>query len=124
MYDHIGLKVKDMDASVRFYTAALAPLGHVLCSSGDGYAGFGPKGKPALWLHAHEGKPGGTTATGAHVALRAADQATVDRFYKEAMKAGGKDNGKPGLRPDYGAKYYGAFVFDLDGNNVEAVCHK
>ena len=118
MYHHIGLKVKDMEAGVRFYTAALAPLGHVLCSQGDGYAGFGPKDAPAFWLHGHKG----ATGPGAHVAFKAKDRAAVDRFHAEGLKAGGKDNGKPGLRPDYSAKYYGAFLIDLDGNNVEAVC--
>jgi catechol 2,3-dioxygenase-like lactoylglutathione lyase family enzyme len=120
MYDHIGLKVKDMKASVRFYTAALAPLGLVPGSSGEGYAGFGPRDAPALWLHAFEGK----TGPGAHVAFRANDRAAVDAFYAAGLKAGGKDNGRPGLRPDYGPKYYGAFLIDLDGNNVEAVCNK
>lgn len=124
MYDHIGLRVKDIQASARFYTAALAPLGHVPGSAGDGYAGFGPKDAPALWLHAHEGKPGGKSDHGSHVAFKANDRAAVDAFYAAGLKAGGKDNGKPGLRPDYGPKYYGAFLIDLDGNNVEAVCNK
>jgi len=120
MYDHIGLRVKDIKASARFYTAALAPLGHVPGSSGEGYAGFGPKDAPALWLHAHEG----ATGQGSHVAFRARDRAAVDAFHAAGLKAGGKDNGKPGPRPDYGPKYYGAFLIDLDGNNVEAVCNK
>ena len=119
MYDHIGLKVKDMDASVRFYTTALAPLGHVVCTQGDGYAGFGPKGAPALWLHAFKG----TTGPGAHVAFKAKDRAAVEAFHKAGLMAGGRDNGKPGLRTEYSPKYYGAFLIDLDGNNVEAVCH-
>ena len=88
MYDHIGLRVGDLDASVRFYTAALAPLGYVLCSRDDSGAGFGPKGQPALWLHLHKGK-----ATGAHVAFRAPDQATIKKFHAEGLKAGGRDNG-------------------------------
>ena len=120
MYDHIGLRVKDIKASARFYTAALAPLGHVPGPAGEGYAGFGPKDAPGLWLHAHEGK----TGQGSHVAFRAKDRAAVDAFYAAGIKAGGKDNGKPGPRPDYGPKYYGAFLIDLDGNNVEAVCNK
>jgi len=120
MYDHIGLRVKDIKASTRFYTAALAPLGHVAGSAGEGYAGFGPKDAPALWLHTHEGQ----ISHGLHVAFEAKDRAAVDAFYAAGLKAGGKDNGKPGLRPDYGPKYYGAFLIDLDGNNVEAVCNK
>ena len=118
MYDHLGLRVADLDASVRFYTAALAPLGFELCSRDDSGAGFGPKGAPALWLHLHKGKAG----TGAHVAFRAKDRAGVDRFHAAGLKAGGKDNGAPGLRPDYGPTYYAAFLIDPDGNNVEAVC--
>jgi catechol 2,3-dioxygenase-like lactoylglutathione lyase family enzyme len=118
MYDHIGLKVKDLDASVRFYQAALAPLGHVLCSRDESGAGFGPPGAPALWLY-----PGGRGASaGAHVAFRAADRAAVDRFHAAGREAGGRDNGRPGLRADYAPTYYAAFVIDPDGNNVEAVC--
>jgi len=116
MFDHIGLRVKDLEAASRLYKAMLAPLGHVAGSSGEGYAGFGPKGKPALWLHAAK------KAGGAHVALRAPDRAAVDKFHKEGIKAGAKDNGKPGIRADYSPKYYAAFLVDPDGNNVEAVC--
>src|SRR5258706_15394647 len=105
MYDHIGLKVKDMKAGVRFYAAVLAPLGHAPGASGDGYAGFGPKGSPALWLHAFKGKAG----PGAHVAFKAKDRAAVDAFHKAGLAAGGKDNGKPGLRTEYSPNYYGAF---------------
>jgi catechol 2,3-dioxygenase-like lactoylglutathione lyase family enzyme len=118
MYDHIGLRVGDLDTAVRFYTAALAPLGLVLCSQGDGYAGFGPKGAPALWLHLHkDGK-----ATGAHVASSAADHDAVKKFHAEGIKAGGSDNGSAGPRRDYSPTYYAAFLIDPDGNNVEAVC--
>lgn len=115
MFDHIGLKVKDLDASARFYKAALAPLGHLPDDSGTG---FGPKGEPALWLYASKSaKP-----AGAHIAFHTADRAAVDRFHKEGVKAGGRDNGEPGLRADYSPKYYAAFLLDPDGNNVEAVC--
>ncbi len=120
MYDHIGLKVKDLKAGVRFYTAALAPLGHIPGSSGDTYAGFGPKDAPALWLHGFDGK----TGPGAHVAFKAWDRAAVDAFHAAGLKAGGKDNGKPGLRAEYSPNYYGAFLIDPDGNNVEAVWFK
>ena len=117
MYDHIGLKVKDVEASVRFYRAALAPLGHVLASHDDGGAGFGPAGAPALWLYrANDASPG------AHVAFNAPDRAAVDRFHAAGLKAGGRDHGRPGLRADYGPSYYAAFLLDPDGNNVEAVC--
>ena len=111
MYDHIGLKVKNIDASARFYEATLAPLGFVR----DG-SGFGPKGAPALWLYEGAGANRGT-----HIAFKAKDRAAVDRFHKAGIKAGGKDNGVPGLRADYSPTYYAAFLIDPDGNNVEAV---
>lgn len=120
MYDHVGLHVKDLAVSVRFYKAALGGLGHVLCSQDASGAGFGPEGAPSLWLYADKG----TKAPGVHVAFAANDRASVDKFYKDGIKAGGGDNGKPGVRADYGAKYYAAFLIDPDGNNVEAVCMK
>jgi catechol 2,3-dioxygenase-like lactoylglutathione lyase family enzyme len=118
MYDHIGLKVKDLEASVRFYSATLATLGYVLNSSDESSAGFGPKGESAFWLGAVKA----STGPGAHIAFRAADRAAVDSFHAAGLKAGGRDNGRPGLRTDYSPTYYGAFLIDPDGNNVEAVC--
>jgi len=118
MYDHIGLKVKNLDASVRFYTAALAPLGYVLSSRDDSGAGFGPKGEPALWLYAHNG----TAPAGAHIAFRAPDHAAIRKFHADGIEAGGRDNGGAGPRADYSPTYYAAFLIDPDGNNVEAVC--
>jgi len=118
MYDHIGLKVANLDASVRFYSAALAPLGYILCSRDEGGAGLGPEGAPALWLYAHQGSKG----AGAHLAFRAPDHAAISSFHREGLKAGGTDNGEPGPRADYSPTYYAAFLIDPDGNNVEAVC--
>ena len=118
MYDHIGLRVENLDASVRFYTAALAPLGYVLCSRDDSGAGFGPKDAPALWLYA-EKQP---AKAGAHIAFRAADHSAIQRFHADGLKAGGRDNGGAGPRSDYGPTYFAAFLIDPDGNNVEAVC--
>jgi catechol 2,3-dioxygenase-like lactoylglutathione lyase family enzyme len=116
MYDHIGFKVKDLDAAVEFYRAALDPLGYVLASHDAASAGLGPSGEPALWLY--RGAPGAAI----HVAFRATDRRSVDRFHAAGLEAGGRDNGKPGLRTDYSPTYYAAFLIDPDGNNVEAVC--
>ncbi len=116
MFDHIGLKVADLGAVIGFYSAALRPLGIELCSRDDSGAGFGPPGEPALWLYR------GGPASGTHVAFRAADRAAVDRFHAAGLAAGGRDNGAPGLRLDYGPSYYAAFLLDPAGNNVEAVC--
>lgn len=118
MYDHIGLKTKDLEASVRFYTAALAPLGYELCSRDESGAGFGPAGAPALWLYP------ASESSRAHVAFQAPNRAAVDRFHDGGVKSGGRDNGPAGLRADYSPTYYAAFLFDPDGNNVEAVCLK
>ena len=120
MYDHIGFKVKDLDAAIRFYTSALAPLGHVLGPHDKSYAGIGPKNAPALWLYA----AAGTAGSGTHLAFRAPDRAAVDKFYAAGLKSGGRDNGTPGLRIDYSPDYYAAFLIDPDGNNVEAVFMK
>jgi catechol 2,3-dioxygenase-like lactoylglutathione lyase family enzyme len=117
MLDHIGLRVRDVGASVRFYAAALAALGCELASQDESSAGFGPPGAPALWLVRSSQRGGG-----AHVAFRAADRAAVERFHEAGLQAGGRDNGAPGLRPDYGASYFAAFLLDPEGNNVEAVC--
>ena len=118
MFDHIMLKVKDLKASKRFYTAALAPLGFSVQYEDDGMVGFGPKDAPGLWLG--QGESRGVV----HVAFAAKDRASVRAFYKAALPAGGKDNGEPGLRPQYHANYYGGFVKDPDGNNIEAVSHQ
>jgi catechol 2,3-dioxygenase-like lactoylglutathione lyase family enzyme len=117
MFDHIQLKAKDLESSKRFYSAALAPLGFTLEYDADGMLGFGPKGSPALWLS--EGEAHGPV----HIAFTAKDRAAVRAFYAAAVPAGGKDNGAPGLRPQYHSNYYGGFVKDPDCNNIEAVCH-
>src|ERR1700755_2914300 len=95
MYDHIGLKARDLDASIKFYTPALPPLGRVLVSRDDSGAGFGPKDAPALWLHLSDAAKGG-----AHVAFRATDHNTVKAFHANGLKSGGRDNGGAGPRAD------------------------
>lgn len=118
MIDHIGIAVSDFEQSVAFYTKALAPLGYALIMSFGHAAGFGRDGKPDFWI----GK--GAPKDAVHVAFRAAGRAQVRAFYDAAIAAGAKDNGAPGVRPHYHEHYYGAFVHDPDGHNIEAVCHE
>lgn len=117
MFDHIGFKVKDLDASVRFYSAALGPLGYEVTSQDESSAAFGATGTYSLWLYADEKLAHSLI----HVAFTAPSRAAVEAFHREGTKTGGRDNGAPGVRQDYGPKYYAAFLFDPDGNNVEAV---
>ena len=117
MFDHIGIRVNDLDASIRFYSAALGPLGLELCTRDESSAGFGPPGAPALWLYLQRGARGVV-----HVALSARTRESVERFHRAGVAAGARDHGAPGVRSDYHANYYAAFLLDPDGNNVEAVC--
>jgi len=117
MIDHITIHVADLDASTAFYTRALAPLGYALLLKGEQFAGFGAGGKHDFTLAV------GTPIAPVHVAFRAQGRADVRAFYEAAVSAGGADNGPPGVRADYHPDYYGAFVRDPDGHNVEAVCH-
>ena len=126
MIDHLGMSVSDYERAKAFYARALAPLDYSLImevtaeQTGHGAAaGFGAGGKPDFWIGGE-----GAMNKPVHVAISAKDRATVDAFYKAAMAAGGRDNGPPGLRPHYHANYYGAFVLDPDGHNIEAVCRK
>ena len=134
MLDHISIRVTDYDRSKKFYQAALAPLGYTLAMEADSGAGFRKGFIPDFWI-----KQGETISSGAraestqltgcggpavHVAFSSDDRGTVDAFYLAALAAGARDNGAPGLRPNYHPNYYGAFVLDPDGYNIEAVCHK
>jgi catechol 2,3-dioxygenase-like lactoylglutathione lyase family enzyme len=126
MLDHIGLAVADFDRARAFYRAALKPLGLGVVmevtaeeTGGGAHAGFGDEDKPFFWIGTGA-KPKG----GAHVAFAAQTRAEVDAFHAAAIAAGGRDNGAPGLRPHYHPNYYSAFVYDPDGNNIEAVCHR
>lgn len=126
MIDHIGLAVSSMGRAKAFYLSALRPLGIGVIAEvsaeetgADAHAGFGKDRKAFFWIGTGS-KPRG----GAHVAFTAETRAEVDAFHRAAMAAGGKDNGAPGPRPHYHKHYYGAFVLDPDGNNIEAVCHR
>lgn len=131
MLDHISLVVSDYDRAKAFYTTVLAPLGYSPQMEFGKATGFGRDGKPSFWIGAAgEGHPdywSGDHRAGAapiHVAFVAESRAAVDAFYRAAVGAGAKDHGAPGPRPHYHPGYYGAFVIDADGNNIEAVCHK
>ena len=117
--DHVGIEVSDFAASRAFYERALEPLGMgVQMEFGDAMAGFGVPGRPSFWIRRSDS----VTRT-FHVAFHATARPRVDAFHAAALAAGGTDNGGPGLR-EYHPQYYGAFVLDPDGNNVEAVCHE
>jgi catechol 2,3-dioxygenase-like lactoylglutathione lyase family enzyme len=118
MIDHLVLIVKDVAMSRQFFERALAPLGyHVEMSFPEG-VGFGDAGKPEFWITSR-----GEPHVDFHLAFHCKHRAQVDEFYATAIAAGGRDNGSPGIREQYHPNYYGAFVFDPDGNNIEAVCH-
>jgi catechol 2,3-dioxygenase-like lactoylglutathione lyase family enzyme len=123
--DHVGLTVSDPREGRRFYDGALAPLGYRVLmevpkefTGGVVALGYGVAPKPDFWMT--EGIPNEPRL---HVAFRADNRRQVDAFYEAALAAGGRDNGPPGLRPHYHKEYYGAFVLDPDGHNIEAVCH-
>jgi catechol 2,3-dioxygenase-like lactoylglutathione lyase family enzyme len=119
MLDHVTIGVSDIEQSKKFYDQALRPLGITrLYAEGDQFAGYGIPPKAFFWI-GHRAAP----QTGAHIAFAAGDRAAVEQFHQEAIAAGGRDNGQPGLRPNYHPGYYGAFVLDPDGHNIEAVCH-
>ena len=127
MIDHVGFAVADAERSRSFYERALAPLGITLImtvpgektEAGGTAHGFGTEGKPYFWVGDNE-----RVGEGTHIAFEARTRAEVDAFYQAALSAGGRDNGAPGIRAHYHPNYYGAFVYDPDGINVEAVCHR
>ncbi|MDX1431196.1 MAG: VOC family protein [Gammaproteobacteria bacterium] len=119
MIDHITISVADYAAGKAFYRSALAPLGYSIIMEFEHMAGFGTGERPEFWI-----RQGEATTPPVHVAFVSPDTARVDAFHAAALAAGGRDHGRPGLRPEYHKSYYGAFVLDPDGNNVEAVCHE
>lgn len=128
MIDHLGFTVADFERSLGFYRSVLATLGYAvvmevtpdMTGRDTRHAGFGKDGKPDFWI----GSGGAPTRNGLHLAFVAEDRAAVEAFHAAALAAGAQDNGAPGLRPLYHPHYYGAFVIDPDGHNIEAVCHK
>jgi catechol 2,3-dioxygenase-like lactoylglutathione lyase family enzyme len=121
--DHVGFAVADYHRSKGFYEKALAPLGMTLLMEfSEASAGFGKRdgGRPSFFIEAH----GAPVRGRLHIALRATDRAQVDAFHAAALEAGGIDNGTPGVRAVYHPDYYGGYVLDPDGNNIEAMCHE
>jgi catechol 2,3-dioxygenase-like lactoylglutathione lyase family enzyme len=117
--DHIGLAVRDFGKSATFFRRALAPLGIQTVLEGEGWAMLGKEGRPQFWIGVHGIPPGPI-----HIAFAAENREQVRAFHRAALAAGGRDNGAPGIRTKYHPDYYGAFVFDPDGHNIEAVCHR
>jgi catechol 2,3-dioxygenase-like lactoylglutathione lyase family enzyme len=123
MIDHVGFSVSDYPRAKAFYQKALEPLGYGLImevqqdANDSPAAGFGANGKPDFWIGGE-----GALNKPVHIAIAAKDRVSVDAFHKAALAAGAKDNGAPGIREHYHPNYYGAFVLDPDGHNIEAVC--
>ena len=116
--DHIGISVSNYDRSREFYQKVLSSLGYQLIEDIGGWAGFG-KDEPQFWIGQND-----RINNPIHLAFVAENREQVKQFYHAAIDAGAKDNGKPGLRQEYHPNYYGAFVIDPDGHNIEAVCHQ
>jgi len=129
MIDHFGITVANYEKSRDFYNAALGPLGYSTLMEltkeklpelpHQALCGLGADGKPDFWLH-----PGDVVTPPTHIAFQAKSREQVDAFFEAALAAGAKSNGEPGLRAHYHPTYYGAFVIDINGHNLEAVCHK
>ncbi len=118
MIDHAVVRVHDFKKSRRFYEAALQPLGYRVLKEFPGFVGLGAGDKTDLWIGQDD-----AATKGVHLAFASRDRRSVDAFHAAALKAGGKDHGAPGIRMNYHPNYYGAFVLDPEGNNIEAVCH-
>ncbi|MCP4767086.1 MAG: VOC family protein [Gammaproteobacteria bacterium] len=119
MIDHIGFAISDFERSKRFYDQCLAPLGVHLVVEIDDWAGYGYDDKAEFWFGVDE-----LPQRPMHIAFAASDRAAVDAFYLSGLAAGGINNGAPGIRVIYHPHYYGAFLLDPDGHNIEAVCHR
>ena len=121
MFDHVSIGVSDLVRAKRFYDTALKPLGYTCLAEGDGYLGYG-RGNVGLWIHPSDNPVPAVPGSGLHFCFSAPDTGSVDAFHAGALAAGGRDNGKPGIRKDYSPGYYAAFAVDPDGYRLEAFC--
>jgi catechol 2,3-dioxygenase-like lactoylglutathione lyase family enzyme len=121
MIAHMSIGARDVARARSFYDAVLKPLGYTCLSADEASLGYGAKA-PEFWVYGTEHPVPADERSGLHICFIAPDRASVDAFHKAAVKTGGRDNGKPGLRADYGENYYAAFVTDPDGNRIEAYC--
>jgi catechol 2,3-dioxygenase-like lactoylglutathione lyase family enzyme len=121
MFDHVSIGVRDVAKAKRFYDAALKPLGYKCLSQGEGSLGYG-RDTVAFWISATQRPVPADEKSGLHFCLTAPTRKSVDAFHAAALRSGGSDNGKPGVRSDYSPTYYAAFVVDLDGYRIEAYC--
>jgi len=119
MFDHVTIRVKDLGKAKRFYAESLAPLGYRVLYESAGAIGLGDREAPTVWIGRED-----PVTSGLHLAFTTDDRGKVGAFHAAALGAGGRDNGAPGLRPDYGPTWYAAFALDPDGNNIEVVCHE
>ena len=124
MIDHVSIPVTDLDRAAAFYDPVLAILGLRRRKERPGAIGYGPEARPApvFWILARQGDASASPGIGLHISFQAPDRLSVDRFHATALRCGGSDAGAPGLRPQYTMPFYGAFVLDLDGFKIEAVC--
>jgi len=126
MLDHVSIPVADVDRAAAFYDAVLATVGLARRKERPGAIGYGPttRAAPVFWILARQGEDHARPGLGLHLSFHAPDRSSVDEFYRSALRSGGRDAGAPGSRPQYTQPFYGAFVFDLDGFKIEAVCRE
>ena len=124
MFSHVTIGTNNLDLARKFYDPVLQVLGHLCFSKGDNHRAYGKKDGEQIWIIAPFDGKKATAGNGTHIAFIAGDRESVDNFHMKALEFGGTDEGQPGLRTHYHPAYYGAYIRDLDGNKLQAVCHK